>query len=191
MKTIWYIARKDLLQTFRDRGSIFFTLIMPMIFITVMGLTLANAFGNNGPIQITVALNNQDNGFVGQTISKYMNIDTKTLKINLKNYSTADQVTGAVADTKSGVDAGIVVPAGATDALLNDVQNHQPTNNLVKFYSLPGTNNQPTLIAQQILNSIVSSLVTSQYASGAAIGQVNQVCNTPGNHCAPASIMRP
>ncbi|HEX7734402.1 MAG TPA: ABC transporter permease [Ktedonobacteraceae bacterium] len=188
MKTIWYIAKKDLLQSIRDRGSLFFTLLMPMIFITVMGLTLANAFGSNGPIQITVAINNQDSGFVGQTIVKTINIDSKTLKVNLKNYSTADQVTAAVADTKSGVDAGIVIPAGTTDTLTNDVRNNQPTNNLVKFYALPGTNNQPTLIAQQVLNSIISSIVTSEYASGAAIGQVNQVCNAAGNHCAPATI---
>lgn len=188
MKTIWYIAKKDLLQTIRDRGSIFFILIMPMIFITVMGLTLGNAFGGSGPIQVNVAMNNQDNGFVGQDIVKYLNINTKTLQINLKNYSTPDQVTSIVADTKSSIDAGIVIPAGTTDTLLKDVENHQPTNNLVKFYALPGTNNEPTLIAQQILTSIISSIVTSEYASGAAIGQVNQVCNTPDNHCAPATI---
>ena len=188
MKTIWYVARKDLLQTIKDRGSIFFTLVMPMIFITVMGLTLSNAFGNSGAIKVTVALNNQDSGFVGQTIAKYLNVNTKGLVIALKQYSTATQVTSAVADTKSGVDAGVVVPANATELLTSDIANHQPTNNLVQFYSLPGTNNQPTLIAQQVLNSIVSSLVTSQYAGNAAVGQVNQVCNTPGNHCAPATI---
>ncbi len=188
MRTIWYVARKDLLQTVRDRSSLFFTLLMPMIFITIMGLTLSNAFGDNGPITVTVAINNQDTGFVGQTIGKYLAVNTKTLQIKLKSYSTPDQVASVVADTKSNVDAGVVVPAGTSEALVNDVANHQPTTNLVKFYSLPGTNNQPTLIAQQVLNSIVSSLVTSQYASNAAVGQVNQVCNTQGNHCAPATI---
>lgn len=188
MKTIWYVAKKDLLQTIKDRGSIFFTLVMPMIFITVMGLTLGNAFGDNGPITVTVAISNQDTGFVGQTIGKYLAVNVKTLQIKLKNYDTPAQIASVVADTKSNVDAGVVVPAGTSDALVNDVANHQPTNNLIKFYSLPGANNQPALIAQQVLNSIVSSLVTSQYASNAAVGQVNQVCNTPGNHCAPATV---
>jgi ABC-2 type transport system permease protein len=188
MKTIWYIAKKDLLQSVKDRGSIFFTLVMPMIFITVMGLALGNAFGSNGPIQVTVAINNQDSGFVGQGVVKYLAVNTKTLQITLKNYSTPGQVTTAVADTRSGVDAGVIIPAGTTDTLTSDVENHRPTNNLVRFYALPGTNNEPTLIAQQILNTIISSIVTSEYASGAAIGQVNQVCNTPGNHCAPATI---
>jgi ABC-2 type transport system permease protein len=188
MKTIWYVAQKDLLQTIKDRGSIFFTLIMPMIFITVMGLTLSNAFGSSGPIVVTVAVNNQDSGFVGQNIVKALKINTSTLRIVLKQYNTPDQVASVVADTKSNVDAGVVIPAGTTDALLTDVQNHQPTNNLIKFYALPGTNNSPTLIAQQVLNEIVSSLVTSAYAGSSAVGQVNQVCNTPGNHCAPSTI---
>src|SRR5579859_6620205 len=116
MKTIWYVAKKDLLQTIKDRGSIFFILIMPMIFITVMGLTLSNAFGNSGPIQITVAVNNQDSGPVGQTIVKALNINAKTLQITLKQYSTPEQVASVVADTKSNVDAGVVIPAGTTDA---------------------------------------------------------------------------
>ena len=188
MKTIWYVAKKDLLQTIRDRSSIFFILIMPMIFITVMGLTLSNAFGNSGPIQITVAIDNQDNGIVGQSIVKALNINNSNLHITLKQYSTPDQVTTIVADTKSNVDAGVVIPAGTTNTLTNDVKNSQPTNNLVKFYALPGTSNEPALIVQQVLNSVVSGIVTSEYASGAAIGQVNQVCNTPGNHCAPATI---
>ncbi|HEY3991924.1 MAG TPA: ABC transporter permease [Ktedonobacteraceae bacterium] len=188
MQAIWYVAKKDLLQTIRDRSSLFFILIMPMIFITVMGLTLGNAFGNSGPIQVTVAINNQDNSFVGQQIMQGLNVSNKTLHITLKNYSTPEQVAAVVADTKSNVDAGVVIPAGTSNTLINDVENHQPTNNLIKFYALPGTNNEPTIIAQQVLNAIVSGLVTSQYAGGAAVGQTNQVCKTPGNHCAPATI---
>lgn len=188
MNTLWYVAKKDLLQTVRDRGSIFFTLLMPMIFITVMGLTLSNAFGNSGPIQVSVAINNQDSGFVGQTIVKALAINSSGLQIRLKQYQSPDQVTSTVADTKSNVDAGVVIPAGTTDALLRDIENHQPTNDLVKFYSLPGTSNEPALIAQQVLNSITSAIVTSEYASSAALAQVNQVCDTPGNQCAPATI---
>lgn len=188
MKTAWFIAKKDLLQALRDKSSLFFMLVMPIVLITVIGLALGNAFGNSGPITITVALNNQDSGFVGQTVSQAFTMNNKVLQIVLKKYSDPTQVSDVVADTKSGVDAGIVIPAGTTDALINDIQNKQPTNNLVKFYSLPGTNNQPTLIAQQILNNVMSSLVSSQYASGAAVGEVNKVCNTPGNRCAPATI---
>lgn len=188
MKTIWYVAKKDLLQTLRDRSSFFFMLVMPMIFITVMGLTLSGAFGNSGPIGITVAISSQDSGFVGSTLVKALNIDDKTLHITLKQYSDPKQVSSVVADSKSGVDAGIVIPAGTTDALINDVASHQPTNNLIKIYTLPGTQNEPALIAQQVASSVMSAIVTSEYASSAAVGQVNQVCNTPGNRCAPETV---
>ncbi len=188
MKTIWYVAKKDLLLTFKDRNSLFFMLAMPIVLITVMGLALGDAFGSSGPIGVTVAISNQDSGAVGQTIMKALAIHTNTLNITLQKYTDASQVSAAVADTKSNVDAGIFIPADATSALMNDIQTNQPTNNLVQFYALPGTNNQPTLIAQQILNSVMSSLVSSEYASKAALTQLDTVCQTPGNHCAPASI---
>jgi ABC-2 type transport system permease protein len=189
MKAIWYIAKKDLLENIKDKGAIFFTLAMPIIFITIMGIVVGGSFGgSSGPIQITVAVSNQDNGAVGQTILSALHMKNSSIQFHLKTFSDPDQVVNIVADTKSNVDAGIVIPAGTTDALSSAVENHQPTNNLVKFYSLANTNNEPTLIAQQVVGSVMSSLVNSEYASQTAIGQVNQVCNQPGNHCAPATI---
>src|SRR5947209_19497493 len=110
MKIVWFIAKKDLLQTFKDRSSLFFMLIMPMVLITVIGLALGSAFGSSGPITVTVAISNQDSGFVGQTVVKALNVNDKTLQITLKNYNTAADVSAVVADTKSNTDAGIVIP---------------------------------------------------------------------------------
>lgn len=189
MKTIWYIAKKDLLLTLKDRGSFFFTLAMPIIFITMMGFVVGGSFGGNaGPIKITIAISNQDSGFAGQAILRAIQVNTNSLQINLKEFQNPDQVAATVADTKSNVDAGIVIPAGTSDALLNAAEHHQTLSNPIKFYSLPSSNNQPTLIARQLLNSIMSSMISSEYASGAAIEEVNKVCNTPGNKCAPATI---
>lgn len=188
MKTVWYIAKKDLLQSLKDRSSIFFMLAMPIILITVIGLALGSAFGSSGPIQVTVAVSDQDNSQVGQAVLKAMSIKDSTLQVTVKNYSTASQVSNVVADTKSNIDAGIVIPANTTSTLLKDVQENRPTNNLVQFYALPGTNNEPTLIAQQILNSVMSGIITSEYNSQVAIQQVNNVCETSGNQCTPASI---
>lgn len=189
MKAIWYIAKKDLLETIKDRSSIFFMLAMPIIFITIMGYVIGGSFGGgSGPFKVTVAISNQDNGAVGQAIVKALNINSSTLQITLKQYSDANQVVNVVADTKSGTDAGIVVPAGTSDALLQAVEKQQPTNNLVKFYTLPSSNNAPASVAQQVLNSVLSNIATSESASMAAVGQVNRVCNTPGNICAPPTI---
>lgn len=189
MKAIWYIAKKDLLETIKDRSSIFFMLAMPIIFITVMGFVLSGDFGGtSGPIQVTVAVSNQDSGLVGQQILAALRTKNSSLQFNLKTYSDPNQVANVVADTKSNVDAGVVIPAGTTQALFNAVENHQPINNLVKFYTLPSSNNAPAQIAQETVNGVISSIATDTYAGMAAVGQVNQVCNTPGNHCAQTSI---
>ncbi len=188
MKAIWYIAKKDLLETIKDRSSLFFMLAMPIIFITVMGFVLAGSFGSNGPIQVTVAISNQDNGAVGNAIVTALKTKNSSFQFNLKTYSDPAQVQNVVADTKSNVDAGVVIPAGASQKFMSAVENHQPVNNLVQFYTLPSSNNAPAQIAQEVVNGVVSNMATSAYASSAAIAQVNQVCNTPGNHCAPNTI---
>jgi ABC-2 type transport system permease protein len=188
MKAIWYIAKKDLLETIKDRGSIFFMLAMPIIFITVMGFVLSGSFGSNGPIQVTVAVSNQDTGPVGQAIVTALKTKNSSIQFNLKTYSDASQVQNVVADTKSNVDAGVVIPAGTSQKFTSAVENHQPVNNLVQFYTLPSSNNAPAQIAQGVVYSVINNMATSAYASSAAIAQVNQVCNTPGNHCAPNTI---
>jgi ABC-2 type transport system permease protein len=188
MKAIWYIAKKDLLETIKDRSSIFFMLAMPIIFITVMGFVLSGDFGSNGPIQVTVAVSNQDTGPVGQAIVTALKTKNSSIQFNLKSYSDASQVQNVVADTKSNVDAGVVIPAGTSQKFTSAVENHQPVNNLVQFYTLPSSNNAPAQIAQGVVYSVINNMATSAYASSAAIAQVNQVCNTPGNHCAPNTI---
>lgn len=188
MKVIWFIAKKDLLETVKDRTSIFFMLAMPIIFITVMGFVLSGDFGGSGPLQVTVALSNQDNGMVGQTIVDALHTQKSSIQFTLKRYSTPAQVQNAVADTKGNIDAGVVIPAGASQALLTAIAHHQPFNNLVQFYTLPGSNNAPAQIAQEVVNGVITSIATSAYASSATIAQVNQVCKTPGNHCAQQTI---
>jgi len=189
MKTIWYIAKKDLLLTLKDKSSFFFMLAMPIIFITVMGLVIGNAFGSSsGPIQVTLALNNQDKGIVGQTILAALKTKNNSFQVTLKNYSDPQQVVSVTGDSKSNIDAGLVIPADASATLSSDIENHQPINNLVKFYTLPSSNNAPALYVQAVVNGVIGDLATDGYASSAAIGQVNQVCHTPGNSCAPSTV---
>ncbi len=191
MKTIWYIAKKDLLETIRDRGSIFFMLAMPVIFITFFGLILGN-IGNSGPIQITVAVSDQDSGFVGQTVEQALKINNNSLQITLQKYNSADQVTSAVAaagsDSSSNLVAGVVIPAGTSNALIQAAQNNTPTSNLVKVYSLPSNNDARISIVQNLVTGVVNQLVSAQFAGTAAVKQVYSVCNQPGNHCIPSTI---
>lgn len=191
MKAIWYIAKKDLLETIRDRSSLFFMLAMPIIFITVFGLILGN-IGSSGPIQITVAVSNQDSGFVGQTVLDSLKVNNSALQITLQKYSSADQVASAVAaassDNNSNLIAGVVIPAGTSDALTQAAQNNAPTSNLVKVYTLPRNNDARVSIVQGLVTGVVNQLVTAQFAGTAAVKQVQSVCNQPGNHCVPSTI---
>jgi ABC-2 type transport system permease protein len=188
MKTVWYIAKKDLLQTFRDRTSLIMMLIVPIVLIAVIGGALGNFGGSSGPIQITVALSNQDNGYVGQTIEKVLQINTSTLQITIQKYNDPGQVSSVVGQTNSSVNAGVVVPAGTTNTLLQAAQNDTPTSNLVKFYSLPNSNDTRVTIIQNLINSTVDGLVSAQFAGTQAVKQVYAVCNQPGNHCAQNTI---
>src|SRR5947209_18673858 len=138
MKTVWYIARKDLLQAVKDRGSLILLLLVPVVLISVIGLAFGNAFGGgSGPVTINVALSNQDSGYVGSTLVKALNINSNQLVIKVTAYSDPGQVTSAVADTNSQFSAGVVIPAGTTAGLIADAQHNTPPQNLVKVYALP------------------------------------------------------
>jgi linearmycin/streptolysin S transport system permease protein len=189
VKTVWYIAQKDLLQTFKDKSSFLFMLIMPLVLIAVLGTAIGNLGGSSGPIQMTVAVSNQDSGYVGKAIEQSLNINNNQLQITLKDYSSSTQVADMVANN-SNINAGVVIPAGTTDALLQAAQNNTPTRNLINFYSLPNTNsNDPRVsIAQDIVTGTLNQLVAAQFAGTAAVKQVYAVCNQPGNHCAQSSI---
>ena len=70
MKNLWYIAKKDLLQILRDRNSLFLLLIVPLVLIVVIGFAFGNLFGSgSSQITITVAVSNQDSGFVGKAVT--------------------------------------------------------------------------------------------------------------------------
>ncbi|HEY6287555.1 MAG TPA: ABC transporter permease, partial [Ktedonobacteraceae bacterium] len=185
MKNLWYIAKKDLLQISRDRASLIFLLLVPLVLIIVIGFAFGNTFFGSGSSQITitVAVNNQDSGSVGKAIVDALHINTDQLKITVNQYSTPSQITDQVANN-SNVNAGIVIPAGTTDKLLSASQSDTTPKNLVQFYSLPGTNDARITI----VHNIVSQVLSAQLAGIAAAGQIYSVCNQPGNHCAQSGI---
>ena len=184
MKNLWYIARKDLLQTLKDRSSLFFMLVMPLVLITVIGLAFGSFFGNgSSQIAITVAMSNQDNGPVGKAIVQALNINTASLKVTVNQYSNANQVKDQVANN-GNVNAGVVIPANASNTLIAASSNGTLPKNLVQVYSLPSTSDtRPTII-----QNIVTNVLTSEVAGSTAVGQVYGVCNQPGNHCGQSSI---
>lgn len=189
MKAVWYIAKKDLLQVLKDRNSFILLLIVPFILILTVGAAFGSLFNSgSNQIDVTVAVSNQDNGYVGKTILSALNINNSQLKITVKQYSDPAQVKQIVSNTSSNVSSGIVIPAGTTNKLIAASSDSGSTKNLVQFYSLPGSNNPGITISQSIVTGVMNQLVTSQYAGSAAVKQVESICNQPGNHCAQSTI---
>lgn len=189
MKILWYVARKDLLQVLKDRNSFILLLLVPLVLIVVVGYAFGGFTGNGtSQISIVVAVNNNDTGYVGKAVVDALKINSNQLVITVQSYQTPDAVTKAVADSNSNVNAGVVIPAGTTDTLIAASRNGTSTQNLVKFYALPSTTDARITIAKNIVTSLVSQLVTSQFAGTSAVSQVYSVCSQPGNHCAPGTI---
>lgn len=196
MRVVWYVAKKDLVQALKDRGSLLLLLAVPLVLIAVIGLALGNIFGTGSTqISMTVALYNQDTGFVGTAVSDALHIKSDQLVITVTTSHSSDEVQQQVKDDKAV--AGVVIPAGATDKLTTAAQAGTAPGklNLVQFYSVPGSTDQRVLIAQNLVDSIVNQLVIQQFAGAAAVNQVEQVCHQPGNTCAdntvdPATIAR-
>src|SRR5579863_403113 len=119
VKTLWFVARKDLLQVLKDRNSFILLLLVPLVLIIVVGYAFGGfTGGGTSQISIVVGVNNQDTGYVGKAVVDALKINSSQLVITVQSYNTPDEVTKVVADTNSNVNAGVVIPAGTTDALI-------------------------------------------------------------------------
>jgi len=187
MKTLWYIAKKDLLQVIRDRNALILMLVVPLVFIAVMGFGLGNVYGGSTQISIKVALSNQDtasDAFVGKTLESALNINTKQLVITLDKYNDPVQVSKQVASSNDLV--GIVIPARASQTFINSMEQGTTPKHIVQLYTLPNNDNNDVRIP--IVQDIVNRALQSQLVGSAAVQQVYQVCNRPGNHCAQNTV---
>ncbi len=190
MKTLWYIAKKDLLQVTKDRSALILMLVVPLVLIAVVGFALGNFYGDgNSQISIKVAISNQEtahDAFIGKTIASALKINTSQLVITVDEYPDTAQVTRQI--TTSSNDAavvGIVIPAGASQMLMSDLQQKITPKNLVQFYTLPNSTND---IRVNIVQGLVNTVVQSQLVGSVGVNQVSAVCNQPGNHCTQSTI---
>jgi ABC-2 type transport system permease protein len=80
MKTLWYIAKKDVLQITKDRNGLILMLVVPLVLISIVGFAFGSFYGDgSSQIHITVALNNQEtaqDAFIGKTIASALKVTT-------------------------------------------------------------------------------------------------------------------
>jgi ABC-2 type transport system permease protein len=188
MKTLWYIAKKDVLQITKDRNGLILMLVVPLVLISIVGFAFGSFYGDgSSQIQITVALNNQEtahNAFIDKTIASALKVATSQLAITVNAYRNPAQVREQVGASNDAANVGIVIPAGASQTLINDLQRNVTPTNLVQLYTLPNSNDLRITVVQNIVNKVVQSILSGS----AGVSQVYQVCHQPGNHCAQNTI---
>lgn len=101
--TVVTFARLNTRRYFRDRTAIFFTVAFPLIFLFVFGGIFGN---NNNSISFKIALLNESNTPISQTIAKSLD-DGKVLKVNT-DVTTLDQAKERM--NRSEIDATIILP---------------------------------------------------------------------------------
>jgi ABC-2 type transport system permease protein len=102
------IARVNMVRTFRDRMSLFFILVLPMILIVVLGMT----YGGMNVVRVGVA--DEDHGPLAADLTTAMSATTG-MRIDLRRFDTADQLRDAV--ERGFVELGLVIHSGYDAAL--------------------------------------------------------------------------
>ena len=101
------IARVNMVRTFRDRMSLFFILVLPMILIIVLGMT----YGGMSTARVGVA--DLDGGPLAADLTRSMTMTD--LKLDVRRFATADELRDAV--ERGFVELGVVIAPGYDAAL--------------------------------------------------------------------------
>jgi ABC-2 type transport system permease protein len=171
MKMLWYIAKKDLLQVLKDRNSFILLLIVPVILVAILGTAFSNDIGGSSKLaEFTVAVSNQDNGFIGETLIRGLQVKHDGVKIILRNYSSATQVSQQVSEEHAVV--GLVIHAQTTQHLSDAASQGKVVSNIIQLYVPPNSTDQRVTITQQIVTSVINRQVDTLYTGSAAVQQV-------------------
>ncbi|PFG05158.1 ABC transporter permease [Bacillus sp. es.034] len=156
--SMFTIAWKDIRIRLKDRKSFITLLLMPIVLTAILGSALSGAFSENGSLpELTegVVVTSQDEltyQFLHDTLQG------KELKesITLKNYKTESDLRKAIEDGK--VDAGLVIPDGWKDGILNG------ETVPVKLFKDPGKDIQYTILST-ITESFTNRVATVSAAT--------------------------
>jgi ABC-2 type transport system permease protein len=112
---IIHLALKDLQQIVRDRRSLLFLIIMPVIFTFFFGMMYTKP-AISGDTRLKIGVLNQDGqGILGQTLVAMMNQSDTVQAVILKD-QTAAQIDASI--LKGDLAAGLVIPQGFSQGTL-------------------------------------------------------------------------
>ncbi len=109
------LALKDLLQIIRDRKSLFFLLIMPIVFTLFFGWVFGNA-GEPGDPRLPVAVLNQDPGQPASITLEEFIARSDAVRLEEVEDASPETLPEMVAD--GAIAAAVIIPAGYSDSLL-------------------------------------------------------------------------
>lgn len=105
-KNAWFIASKDVIFQLKERSTLVWLFVMPLIFFYFIGTITS---GGGGIFNQTTPLNvqSQDDGFLAQALIERLGSNNFNISLN------------EVLDEEDEPDQQLVIPAGFTDAVLN------------------------------------------------------------------------
>ncbi len=113
MKHALAIAFNDLLMRLNERDTLIFSLILPLLFTTVIGVGMDAAFGSDGDNRYPVAVVDQDGGALAAKVLDVLG-ESKVVRVELVPETEARQMLD-----DDEVYAAVVLPAGFTEGLMD------------------------------------------------------------------------
>jgi ABC-2 type transport system permease protein len=137
MRRIWRLALNDLHLTVRDRPSFIWMLVMPIAFMWLFGNVDG---GGSGPPQVSLAVVNQDDGWLSSALIDELTTD----QINLVS------LTPKQAETAESKVRSLIIPEGFTRDAIGGTQQE------LRLEKEPGSNEEFSLAAEvHIIRAIV------------------------------------
>lgn len=114
---VLYIALNTIKRNFRDKRSMFRSILMPILMIMVLGTALNSAFQSGKIDKINVCLLNQDGGTAAEEFNKFVNSEEIKEILNVTKVSSLEEGEKLVNDKKAA--SVLVIPKGYSDKLMS------------------------------------------------------------------------
>lgn len=160
MRYIWTLAKKDLLQTRRDRMAALFTIILPIVFTVFFGLLFGGFSSDSERIPLAVA--DSDGGAEAQKLVALLK-ESEVVDVMIVQPATVEK---QVDDEK--VAAALIIPAGFSAATDSETG---ATVTVVRILGSTGA-----ISVEEAVRSAVDRLVAERVAGAVA---VDTVANAP------------
>jgi len=173
VRFIWTLAKKDLLQTRRDRMAALFTIILPIVFTVFFGLLFGGL--SSGSERIPLAIADSDGGAEAQKLVALLK-ESPVVDVKMVQPSAVEK---QVDDEK--VAAALIIPAGFSAAASNGKGANTVT--VVRILGSTGA-----ISVEEAVRSAVDRLVAERVAGAVAVETVAGTTGDPAGAAKAAAI---